>query len=140
VENTAKKEHLEARDAECSTAEDYAALAKEAGAEPADPEYAKHLLQEGEAQCQFPVDYIQIAEAAIAAGDREHAGELYQQAEHFCMEGKEFAAVANSLALNTDQKEKAAELLQKAVSQATFQASSWRSRGATNACWITATR
>lgn len=100
----AKKAGLEAREAGCASAKDYAELATEASQEPTDPDYAKHLLQQGEMQCQFPADYTRIAEVAVAAGDSELALGLYDQAEEFCMEGKEFAEVANSLATHTEKK------------------------------------
>jgi len=114
----AKKADLEAREAECAGPQDYAALAKEALQAPADPDYAKHLLQQGEMQCQFPADYIRIAEVAVAAGESELSDGLYEKAEEFCMEGKEYAEVANSLAAHSGKKDKARELLEKAVSQA----------------------
>lgn len=114
----ALKSDLEAREAECGNAADFAALAKDALNEPQDADYAKHLVQQGEMQCQFPIDYLQIAEVALALGETDQADELFQQAEDFCMEGNEFAQVASSLAAHTDQKDRAAELLEKAVSQA----------------------
>ncbi len=114
----AQKAELEARESECGNAADFAVLANEALTEPADLDYAKHLAQQGEMQCQFPIDYLQIAEVAFALGESEQADELFQQAEDFCMEGSEFAQVAASLATYTEQKDRAAELLEKAVSQA----------------------
>ena len=92
----ATKADLAAREAECTSVQDYAELAKEALEVPVDPEYARHLLQQGEMQCQFPADYIRMAEVAVSAADSELADGLYEQAEEFCMEGKEFAEVANS--------------------------------------------
>jgi len=114
----AQKAELEARESECGNAADFAALAHEALADPADADYAKHLVQQGEMQCQFPVDYLKIAEVALVLGETEQADELFQQAEDFCMEGSEFAQVAASLATHTEQKDRAAELLEKAVGQA----------------------
>jgi hypothetical protein len=114
----ALKTDIEMREAECATPQDYANLAREALAEPVDGDYAKHLLQEGEMQCQFPADYISIAEVMLAAGDREYADTLFQQAEEFCMENNEFAELACSLAKHTDQQEKARELLHKALAGA----------------------
>ena len=111
----ALKADIEAREADCAGPEDYANLAREALTDPADDEYAKHLMQEGEMQCQFPADYIKIAEVALAAGDTGFADSLYRQAEEFCMENSEFAELANSLAKHTEQKDRARELLQKAV-------------------------
>ena len=111
----AMKADLEAREADCVSLQDYTDLAREALQDPKDPEYASHLLGQAEMQCQFPADYIQVAEVAIAAEDREMVESLYQQAEEFCMEGKEFAELANSLAAHTDRKDKARELLERAV-------------------------
>ena len=111
----AMKADLEGREADCGSLQDYTDLAREALQDPKDPEYAKHLLAQAEMQCQFPADYVAVAEVAIAAGDKEMAENLYQQAEEFCMEGKEFAELANSLAAHTDHKHKARELLERAV-------------------------
>ena len=111
----ATKADLEAREAECDSLQDYTELAAEALQDPQDAEYARHLLGQAEMQCQFPADYIRVAERAIAAGDEGMAERLYEQAEEFCMEGGEFAEVASSLATHTDRKDKARELLQKAV-------------------------
>jgi hypothetical protein len=111
----ATKADLEAREAECDSLQDYTELAAEALQDPQDPAYAIHLLGQAEMQCQFPADYIRVAESAIAAGDKDMAERLYEQAEEFCMEGGEFAEVASSLATHTDRKDKARELLQRAV-------------------------
>ena len=113
----AMKADLEARETDCVSLQDYTDLAREALQDPKDPEYAKHLLEQAEMQCQFPADYIQVAEVAITTDDKEMAENLYQQAEEFCMEGQEFAELANSLAAHTDHKDKARELLERAVKE-----------------------
>ena len=85
----ATKETLEPREADCSSAADFVALAREALAEPADADYAKDLLEKGELECQFPGEYVAVAEAAKEAGLEEYAGELYEQAEDACFEPSE---------------------------------------------------
>ena len=60
------KADLEAREAECSSVDDYVALASVALADLSDAEYAKHLLQQAEAQCQMPLDYLKPADVAAS--------------------------------------------------------------------------
>ena len=48
----ASRESLEARAAQCSGVDDLAALAREALADPADPDYARELLNQAEMQCR----------------------------------------------------------------------------------------
>ena len=112
----ASKEELEAREGECSTAADFAALAKEAAG--VDKDYAKSLVEKAEMQCQMPPDYIAAAEGALAIGDEDYAKDLYSQAEDACFEPMEFAALGFSLAKNLGDKEKGRELLERAAGEA----------------------
>ncbi len=115
----ALKSDLEARENECSNAEEFTALANEALAEPADKDYARDLLTKGEMQCQFPQDYIIIAEAfALGLEDIDYAKDLLEQAEDACFEGKEFSALGHSIAKLLGDKDKARELLDKAADEA----------------------
>lgn len=114
----ATKESLQPREAGLKTLDDYTALAREALTEPADKGYAKEVLQKAEGHCQFPADYIKVAEAAVAAGDADYARELYEQAEEACFEGKEFAELGHSMAAVLGDKTKGAELLEKAAGEA----------------------
>ncbi len=113
----ATKEELEAREGECSTAADFAALAKEAAG--VDKDYAKSLVEKAEMQCQMPPDYIAAAEGALAIGDEEYAKDLYSQAEDACFEPMEFAALGFSLARHLGDKDKGRELLERAADEAT---------------------
>jgi len=114
----ALKETLESREASCTTAQEFADLAREALADPADKEYARYLLDQGETAAQMPPDYVAVAECALALDDPEFAMGIYAQAEEMCFEALEFAAVGHSLAVNTDQTDKAKELLQRAAQEA----------------------
>lgn len=114
----ALKETLEPRESNCTSAQDFAALAAEALTDPADKTYAKYLLEQGETAAQMPPDYVAVAECALGLDDREFAMGIYAQAEEMCFEAMEFAAVGHSLAVNTDQAEKAKELLQRAADEA----------------------
>jgi hypothetical protein len=115
----ARKADLEAREADCRTASDLIALAREALAEPADRDYARELLARAELQCQFPADHIALAEAyARGLDDADYAREIFQQAEDACFEPAEFAALAHSLASVLQAKDTARALLEKAAAEA----------------------
>lgn len=112
----ATKEELEAREADCSTAADFAALAKEAVG--VDADYAKALLGKAEMQCQMPPDYVAAAEGAVAAGLTDYAKELYEQAEDMCFESMELATLGASLARTGTDADKGREMLEKAANEA----------------------
>ncbi|MCB1861586.1 MAG: hypothetical protein KDI47_07630 [Gammaproteobacteria bacterium] len=114
----ALKETLAPRESNCTSAQEFAALSAEALTDPADKAYAKYLLEQGETAAQMPPDYIAVAECALGLDDREFAMSIYAQAEEMCFEAMEFAAVGHSLAVNTDQVEKAKALLQRAADEA----------------------
>lgn len=118
----ATKESLQAREASAKSLDDWVALAREALSEPADKLYARELLGKAEMHCQFPADYIKVAEAAMAAGDKDYAKELYDQAEESAFEGKEFAALGHSLATVYGDRDKGAELIEKGAGEAKTQA------------------
>lgn len=118
----ATKESLQAREADCKTLDQLVALAREAIAEPADKIYARELLGKAEMQCQFPVDYIKVAQAAMAAGDKDYAKDLYDQAEEASFEGKEFAALGHSLAMVFGDRDKGGQMIEKAAEEAKTQA------------------
>ncbi|MCB1762805.1 MAG: hypothetical protein KDI27_06690 [Gammaproteobacteria bacterium] len=114
----ALKETLESRESDCTSAQDYAALASEALTDPVDKEYARYLLDQGETAAQMPPDYVAVAEVALGLDEPDYAMGIYEQAEEMCFDALEFAAVGRSLAANTTQKEKAKELLQRAAETA----------------------
>ena len=114
----ALKSELESKETECTYFEDYVALAQEALSDPADHEYARHLLDQAETSAQMPADYVTVAEAATKLGDSEFVDSIYQQAEDICFEALEFAAVGHSLATHTENKDKARELLVRAAEEA----------------------
>ena len=114
----ATKADLEAREAECSSVEDYVKLAREALADPADPEYAKELLQKAEAECQMPMDYMTVGDVAVEMGDTDYARELYEQAEDMLFDAQEYMAFAKSMGKLGDQ-DKAREYLEKAAAEVT---------------------
>ncbi len=85
---------LTAKEASCNSPEDWAALAHEALAEPADAEYAKSLMDGIAGDCQFTKDLVAVATVYKALGDDAQAAELMQQAEDYCMSGEEQIALA----------------------------------------------
>ncbi|MDA3844148.1 MAG: hypothetical protein PF588_07265 [Candidatus Kapabacteria bacterium] len=115
----ATKAHLEAREADCKSVEEYCALALEALQEPKDEDYAKSLADTAEGLCSLPADYVFVAEVHLKGlGDKEYAADMYEEAEDCCFEAMEFAVVGHSMALYSDDKEKATELLENAANDA----------------------
>ncbi len=115
----ATKQDLEARESDCTSTDDFLALANEALSEPADKEYAKHLLQQAEMQCQFPTQYVDVARGfADGLGDQDYAKDLLDQAQEACFEGKEFAAVGHAFATLIGDSETGKALLAQAVEEA----------------------
>ena len=112
----ATKDELEAREADCSSAADFAALATEAAA--VDADYARQVLEKAEAQCQMPDDYIAAAEGAVALGLADYAKDLYEQAEDTCFDCLEVAALGASLARTGTDADKGRELLEQAAGDA----------------------
>lgn len=112
------KNDLKTREAHCSDAEGYAELALESLQDSGDIDYAKHLLEQGECQCEFAAQFIQLAEIAITAGESGYAGNLYEQALDVCFQGKDFAELAISLTTHTHEQNKAREVLEQAVIEA----------------------
>ena len=82
----ATREELSAQASACNDAASYAALAKQAAAEPADLDYAKELLAKGESNCSFPAHYVAVAEGYVAAGDNDKAAALYDEAANACFD------------------------------------------------------
>ncbi len=113
----ATKEDFEAREAQCGSAADFAALATEAA--PVDADYAKGLLERAEMQCQMPPDYIAAAEGAVAVGLADYAKDLYGQAEDACFDAMEKAALGASLARTGVDADKGRALLEEAAGEAT---------------------
>lgn len=111
----ATQAELKDQESGCNDAASYAALAMKALAEPADADYAKALLAKGEMSCSFPVDYLRIAEGWAAAGDKDKAASLYEEAENTCFEPKEKAEVGYSIALHMGDKDKGRALLEEAI-------------------------
>ncbi len=110
------KQELETREADCSSAADFAALAKEAVG--LDADYVKALLEKAEMQCQMPPDYIAAAEGAMAAGLTDYAKDLYEQCEDACFEFMELAALGASLARTGQDAAKGREMLENAAGDA----------------------
>ena len=115
----ATKADLEGREGGCASIDDYVALAKEALAEPADRDYAKHLLQQAEALCQMPLDYLGPADVAVSMlGDADYARELYDQAEDMLFDAQEHLAFARSMAEHMRDTDKAREHVETAAGDA----------------------
>ncbi|MEW6132639.1 MAG: hypothetical protein AB1591_05655 [Pseudomonadota bacterium] len=85
----ATRETLSPKEAECSSGADYAALALEALQEPADPAYARELVDRIADDCQFTKDLVAVAIVYKQLGDQARAEELLQTAEDYCMSGEE---------------------------------------------------
>ncbi|MBU0656163.1 MAG: hypothetical protein KJ914_13665 [Gammaproteobacteria bacterium] len=113
----ATRDELKDQASSCTDAASCAALAKQALAEPADPDYAKELLEKGESYCSFPDHYISVAEGYVAAGDKDKAAALYDEAAGACFEGSEKAAVGYSIALHLGDKDKGRALLEEAIGE-----------------------
>jgi hypothetical protein len=80
---------IEAREADCKSAADLAALARQAHA--LDTELAKDLLGKAEAQCQMPADHLAVAaldQAEALGGDRFVFAELARVAASLGLGGK----------------------------------------------------
>ncbi len=113
------KQDLEMRESDCTSSDDFLALATEALSEPADKEYAKHLMQQAEMQCQFPTQYVAVARGfADGLGDQDYAKDLLQQAQEACFEGKEFAVVGHAFATLVGDADTGKTLLAQAVAEA----------------------
>lgn len=109
---------LEAKEAQCKSLDDFIQLTGEALGEPADPDYAKEVLQKAEMQCQMPLDYIKTGDvAADGLKDTGYAKELYEQAKNMLFEASEFIAYATSVARHLGEIDKAREYLEKAASE-----------------------
>lgn len=113
----ATREELSAQASACNDAASYAALAKQAAAEPADLDYAKELLAKGESNCSFPDHYVAVAEGYVAAGDKDKAAALYEEAAGACFDAKEKALVGYSIALHLGDKDKGRALLEEAIGE-----------------------
>lgn len=112
----ATKEELEARAADCKTASDLAAVVHDAVG--LDPDEAKQLLERAERLCQMPADYVATAEAAMAIGFADAAGELYAQAEDLCFDALEKATLGASLARTGIDAAKGRSLIEEAAGEA----------------------
>ena len=115
----ATREELSAQASACNDAESYAALAKQAAAEPADLDYAKELLAKGESNCSFPAHYVAVAEGYVAAGDNDKAAALYDEAANACFDAKEKAETGYSIAKFLGDRDKGRALLEEAISETT---------------------
>lgn len=92
----ATRETLSAKEAQCTSGADYAALALEALEEPADAAYAKELMDRVADDCQFTKDLAACAIVYKALGEDARAQELLQTAEDYCMSGEEQVALAEA--------------------------------------------
>lgn len=92
----ATRDTLAPKEAQCSSGTDYAALAQEALLDPADPAYAKELMDRVADDCQFTKDLAACAIVYKALGEQGRAEELLQTAEDYCMSGEEQVALAEA--------------------------------------------
>ena len=115
----ATREELSAQASACNDAASYAALAKQAAAEPADLDYAKELLAKGESNCSFPAHYVSVAEGCVAAGDNDKAAALYDEAANACFDAKEKAETGYSIAKYLGDRDKGRALLEEAIGETT---------------------
>ena len=115
----ATREELSAQASTCNDAASYAALAKQAAAEPADLDYAKELLAKGESNCSFPDHYVAVAEGYVAAGDHDKAAALYDEAANSCFDAKEKAETGYSIAKYLGDRDKGRALLEEAIAETT---------------------
>ncbi|OQW97994.1 MAG: hypothetical protein BWK73_53520, partial [Thiothrix lacustris] len=115
----ATREELSAQASACNDAASYAALAKQAAAEPADLDYAKELLAKGESNCSFPAHYVSVAEGYVAIGDNAKAADLYDEAANACFDAKEKAETGYSIAKCLGDRDKGRALLEEAIAETT---------------------
>lgn len=115
----ATRQDLSAQASACNDAESYAALAKQAAAEPADLDYAKELLAKAESNCSFPAHYVATAEGYVAVGDKDKAADLYEEAANACFDAKEKAETGYSIAMHLGDKDKGRALLEEAIKETT---------------------
>lgn len=113
----ATRDELKDQASTCTDAASCAALAKQALAEPADADYAKELLEKGESYCSFPDHYVSVAEGYVAAGDKDKATALYDEAAGACFDASEKALVGYSIALHLGDKDKGRALLEEAIGE-----------------------
>lgn len=92
----ATRDTLAPEEAQCSSGADYAALALKALQDPADPAYAKELMDRVADDCQFTKDLAACAIVYKALGEQARAEELLQTAEDYCMSGEEQIALAEA--------------------------------------------
>jgi hypothetical protein len=115
----ATREELSAQASACNDAASFAALAKQAAAEPADLDYAKELLAKAESNCSFPGHYVSVAEAWVAAGDNDKAAALYDEAANACFDAKEKAETGYSIAKYLGDRDKGRALMEEAIAETT---------------------
>jgi predicted transcriptional regulator len=115
----ATRDELAEQAANCVEVSDYADLAMQALQDPADPDYAKELIEEAEMDCSFPAHYLPLAAVAVAMGDTDKARALYDEAEGMCFEAHEKAEVGYNIALHLGDKDKGRELIEEAISETT---------------------
>ncbi len=116
----AQKENIEGEESACKSIDDFMALAKKAAADPADIDYAKHLLRQAEALCQMPLDYLRVADiVATQTDDLDFAREIRDQAEEMLFDAPEHLAFARSIAGPVGgDPDKAREYIEIAVREA----------------------
>src|SRR5512139_3974038 len=92
----ATRDTLAPQESQCSSGAEYAALALQALQDPADPAYAKELMDRVADDCQFTKDLAACAIVYKALGEQGRAEELLQTAEDYCMSGDEQVALAEA--------------------------------------------
>lgn len=113
-----KKEELLERFKEASSIDEYIELVKNALEEPKEIEVANEILNTAVDECKFSSEFILIAEMFALLGKSDIAMELYEEAEDASFEPLEFAQIAKSIFLSTNNREKAIELFDQAISSA----------------------
>lgn len=113
----ATRDTLSPKESACSSGADYAALALEALQDPADPAYAKELVDRIADDCQFTKDLAAVAIVYKQLGDQARAEELLQTAEDYCMSGEEQVYLAEGKMKVLGDKDGAAAALDKALKE-----------------------
>ena len=113
----ATRNDLTPQEAQCSSGEDYAALALQALQEPADAAYAKELMDRVADDCQFTKDLAACAVVYKALDEQDRAEELLQTAEDYCMSGEEQVALAEAKFKVLGDKAAAIQAYEKALKE-----------------------
>lgn len=111
------RDDLIPQEAQCSSGDEYAALALQALQEPVDTNYAKELMDRVADDCQFTKDLAACAVVYKALGEQDRAEELLQTAEDYCMSGEEQVALAEAKFKVLGDKAAAVQAYEKALKE-----------------------